>query len=93
MRAPLPSPRRIAVGAGLAVLAAGLTPIAAAPANPASTGLVISEVYGGGGNAGAILNADFVELYNPTAGADQRWPASPSSTAPPAAPGTARASP
>ena len=34
MRAPLPSPRRIAVGAGLALLAAGLTPIAA-HANPA----------------------------------------------------------
>ena len=29
----LPSPRRIAAGAGLAVLAAGLTPIAASPAN------------------------------------------------------------
>lgn len=28
--------------------------------------LVISEVYGGGGNAGAAYNRDFVELYNPT---------------------------
>jgi predicted extracellular nuclease/2',3'-cyclic-nucleotide 2'-phosphodiesterase (5'-nucleotidase family) len=34
MRTPaLPSPRRIAAGAGLALLAAGLTPIAASPAN------------------------------------------------------------
>jgi 5'-nucleotidase len=66
MRAPLPSPRRIAAGAGLAVLAAGLTPIAAASANPAGTGLVISEVYGGGGNSGATLKNDFIELYNPT---------------------------
>ena len=32
----------------------------------ASTGLVINEVYGAGGNAGALYNADFVELYNPT---------------------------
>ncbi len=65
MRAPLPSPRRIAVGAGLALLAAGLTPIAA-HANPAGTGLVINEVYGAGGNNGAVYNADFVELKNPT---------------------------
>ncbi len=65
MRAPLPSPRRIAVGAGLALLAAGLTPIAAS-ANPAGNGLVINEVYGGGGNSGATLKNDFIELYNPT---------------------------
>ncbi|MBI2377804.1 MAG: lamin tail domain-containing protein [Deltaproteobacteria bacterium] len=29
-------------------------------------GLVISEVYGGGGNSGAVLTHDFVELFNPT---------------------------
>ena len=40
--------------------------LAAAGANPSGTGLVISEVYGAGGNSGAVLNADFVELYNPT---------------------------
>ena len=28
--------------------------------------LVISEVYGGGGNSGATLKNDFIELYNPT---------------------------
>lgn len=28
--------------------------------------LVISQVYGGGGNKGAPYNSDFVELYNPT---------------------------
>ena len=38
-------------------------------ANTAGTGLVISEVYGAGGNGGATYNADFVELYNPTAAA------------------------
>ncbi len=27
---------------------------------------VISEVYGGGGNAGAVYKNDFIELYNPT---------------------------
>lgn len=28
--------------------------------------IVISEVYGGGGNSGATLKNDFIELYNPT---------------------------
>ena len=37
-----------------------------ATANPAGTGLVINEVYGGGGNSGATYRSDFVELYNPT---------------------------
>jgi hypothetical protein len=31
--------------------------------------LVISQVYGGGGNSGATLKNDFIELYNPTASA------------------------
>ena len=35
-------------------------PVVAAP-------LLISEVYGGGGNTGATLTNDFIELYNPTA--------------------------
>ena len=37
-----------------------------AAANPGGLGLVIKEVYGAGGNIGAVYNADFVELYNPT---------------------------
>ena len=37
-----------------------------ASGNPAGSGLVISEVYGGGGNNGATYTNDFVELYNPT---------------------------
>ncbi|HEV7427102.1 MAG TPA: lamin tail domain-containing protein, partial [Thermoanaerobaculia bacterium] len=35
-----------------------------APANH----LVISQVYGGGGNSGATYRNDFIELFNPTAG-------------------------
>jgi predicted extracellular nuclease len=31
------------------------------------TGVVVSEVYGGGGNSGATLKNDFIELYNTTA--------------------------
>ena len=42
-------------------LALGFT--APAQAVP-SAGLMITEVYPGGGNAGATYNADFVELYN-----------------------------
>ena len=73
MRTPaLPSPRRIAVGAGLALLAAGLTPLAAS-ANPAGTGLVISEVYGGGGNAGATFKpTSSSSTTRPTAAIDAR---------------------
>ncbi|MEI6321152.1 MAG: ExeM/NucH family extracellular endonuclease, partial [Pseudomonadota bacterium] len=29
-----------------------------------STGVVISQVYGGGGNSGAVLTNDFIELFN-----------------------------
>ncbi len=32
----------------------------------AQKGLLISQLYGGGGNSAATFNADFVELYNPT---------------------------
>jgi predicted extracellular nuclease len=35
----------------------------------AQTGLVISQIYGGGGNSGATYTNDFIELYNPTAAA------------------------
>ena len=33
--------------------------------NP-STGVVISQIYGAGGNSGSLFNADYVELYNRT---------------------------
>jgi uncharacterized protein len=32
-------------------------------------GLLISQIYGGGGNAGAQFTNDFIELYNPTSAA------------------------
>jgi 5'-nucleotidase len=52
-----------AVGLGLVV-----SPLASVTAADAASGshLVISEVYGGGGNSNATYNADFVELFNPT---------------------------
>src|ERR1700691_975530 len=33
-------------------------------ASAASTSLVISQVYGGGGNSGATLKNDFIEIFN-----------------------------
>lgn len=56
---------------GTALALSGVTALATTPAADANTGgtdLVISEVYGAGGNTGAVYNADFVELYNPTTG-------------------------
>lgn len=32
----------------------------------ASAGIVVSQVYGGGGNSGASLKNDFIELFNPS---------------------------
>ncbi|HEY1119829.1 MAG TPA: ExeM/NucH family extracellular endonuclease, partial [Acidimicrobiales bacterium] len=56
---------------GTAVAVTGLSALAADPAraNPAGTGLVISEVYGGGGNSGGAYRSDFIELFNPTGAA------------------------
>lgn len=45
-------------------LAGATALLAAAPAHAASTTVVISEVYGGGGNAGAKYTHDFIELGN-----------------------------
>lgn len=62
-----PSRRRSTVLVGLAVAATSLVALpVTATANPAGTGLVISEVYGGGGNSGATYTHDFIEIYNPT---------------------------
>src|SRR6478735_9350139 len=63
---PARATKRVGVAAALCALvtttlALGLpAPVQAVP----STGLMITEVYPGGGNASATYNADFVELYN-----------------------------
>src|SRR2546423_3116363 len=41
----------------------------ARPAGAVSSTIVVSQVYGGGGNAGATYKNDFIELYNRSAGA------------------------
>jgi predicted extracellular nuclease len=52
--------------AGLGLAAAATTALIAVPtaAHAVSTDVVISEVYGGGGNSGAPYKSDFVELKN-----------------------------
>jgi predicted extracellular nuclease len=49
--------------AAIAWLVAGLLP-GASPALAASPNLVISQIYGAGGNTGAVYQNDYVELYN-----------------------------
>ncbi len=63
------SRRRGLAAAGVLGLLAGPLALVASPAQAVSPDLVISEVYGAGGNSGATHNADFVELYNPTGAA------------------------
>lgn len=55
---PLPQIRLV-----LALILIAL-PLAAQPAH-----VIISQVYGGGGNSGAYWKQDFIELYNPTSSA------------------------
>lgn len=45
-------------------LAGATALLTAAPASAVSTTVVISEVFGGGGNSGAVLTHDFIELGN-----------------------------
>ena len=57
--------RRTVAGVALTTLSAGLlVTIPFTAANAASANLVISQVYGGGGNSGATYTHDFVEIYN-----------------------------
>ena len=48
----------------IAALLAPWSPFNTATVQAASTNIVISQVYGGGGNSGATLKNDFIELYN-----------------------------
>ena len=61
MLASMLSPRRVRGLAAGAVLTAAL---AVTPASAASPDIVVSQVYGGGGNSGATLTNDYVQLYN-----------------------------
>lgn len=54
-------PVLLALAGALSLPAASLVAVSAVAASP---DVVISEVYGGGGNSGAAYTNDFVELYN-----------------------------
>ncbi|CAM4120430.1 lamin tail domain-containing protein [Janibacter anophelis] len=61
----MPSRRRRALAAlTLAPFALAGTAVVAPSATAASPDIVIAEAYGGGGNSGATLRSDFVELAN-----------------------------
>ncbi|HEX4423227.1 MAG TPA: lamin tail domain-containing protein [Kofleriaceae bacterium] len=47
----------------------GFTTTATLTVTSAANHLVISQVYGGGGNSGSMYKNDFIELHNPTAAA------------------------
>ena len=60
---------RLPWAAALAVIASGLLiPAAPAQASVPAEGLILNEVYGGGGSTStsASYKADFIEIYNPT---------------------------
>ena len=54
--------RRLATAVALAVLA--FVPAMEVTAGPGHPPVVISQVYGGGGNVGATYTHDFVEVFN-----------------------------
>lgn len=54
----------LGLGLVLALLLASNALATPLPANAVSNTLVVSQVYGGGGNTGAPLTHDFVELFN-----------------------------
>ena len=62
---PMPMQRASTLLIAVSLVLAALVPLAAPQATRAvSPDVVISQVYGGGGNSGATLTHDFIELYN-----------------------------
>jgi predicted extracellular nuclease len=65
VRLPLPPRRKAAIAAlASAAMSAAVLPALAVPAHAVSDGVVISRVYGAGGNSNAVFRADYVELFN-----------------------------
>ena len=56
--------RLVTMLAGTALVSGSLVTTFAPTAHAASTSVVISAVYGGGGNSGATYQNDYIELYN-----------------------------
>jgi predicted extracellular nuclease len=53
-----------AIAASGTIAALALAPTANATPSTSGSGVVVEQVYGGGGNAGATLKNDFIELHN-----------------------------
>lgn len=63
----LPRVRRLITAASLSLMvAATMTALPPSTANALSSDVVISAVYGGGGNSGAVFKNDYIELANTT---------------------------
>lgn len=56
--------RALIAAAAVGLCATAMGVVGAAPAQAVSSDVVISQVFGGGGNTGAPFTNDFVELYN-----------------------------
>jgi uncharacterized protein len=56
--------RFVAAGTAASLVTLGAIALTSAPAGAASADVVISAVYGGGGNSGATLTNDYIELHN-----------------------------
>lgn len=61
-----PRVRRLITAAGLPVALVAAAAAVPGTARALSTDVVISAVYGGGGNSGAVIKNDFIELANLT---------------------------
>src|SRR5262245_3426759 len=55
---------RVMAAGSAAIMATTLLVLFPGTANATSPDIVVSQVYGGGGNAGAQYANDFIELYN-----------------------------
>ncbi len=55
---------KLSVVALIVALMVSFLPAQVRPVYAVSTSIVISQVYGGGGNSGATYKNDFIELYN-----------------------------
>lgn len=61
-----PAPSRVVLAsAAVATLLLSLAPAPPVAAQPPEGPVVVSQLYGGGGNSGALFTHDFVELFNP----------------------------
>lgn len=58
--------KKISLLVGLCFVFTGIFLGSTAAEAASASHVVISEVYGGGGNSGSSYNNDFIELYNPT---------------------------